>query len=45
VIHDLPVGTEMQMGDAGKDEFDPLDLQAHGPLHPGLPRVNQVERR
>lgn len=25
----------MQMGDAGKDELDPLDLQAHGPLHQG----------
>ncbi len=35
MLHDLPVRPHMQAGSAGIDELDPLDLQAHRPLHEG----------
>ena len=35
MVHDRSVGTDAQARGAGIDELDPLDLQAHRPLHEG----------
>ena len=35
MVHDAAVGSKAQTTDAGVQKFDPLDLQAHAPLHEG----------